>query len=83
MGLYGIGGNTYPTETTNYLRLGKDTVKVQGMSAYEVAVKNGYTGTEAEWLVSLSWQDGSWVGTQAEYDALGTYDDNIMYFIIG
>lgn len=27
---------------------------VQGMSAYQVAVKNGYIGTEAEWVVSLS-----------------------------
>src|SRR5690606_17143136 len=25
----------------------------QGLSAYEVAVSNGYTGTESEWLASL------------------------------
>jgi len=24
-----------------------------------------------------------WVGTQAEYDAIGTYDDNTLYFIKG
>lgn len=27
---------------------------LQGLSAYEVAVKNGFEGTEAEWLLSLS-----------------------------
>ncbi len=27
--------------------------RVQGLSAYEVAVKNGYEGTEQEWLASL------------------------------
>lgn len=27
--------------------------KVVGKSAYEVAVANGYTGTEAEWLKTL------------------------------
>jgi len=24
-----------------------------------------------------------WVGTQAQYDALGTYDTNTLYFITG
>ncbi|MCD8193629.1 MAG: hypothetical protein LUD74_03595 [Tannerellaceae bacterium] len=27
---------------------------IYGPSAYEVAVRNGYTGTEAEWVASLS-----------------------------
>ncbi len=30
-----------------------------GLSAYELAVKNGFTGTEAEWLSSLKGADGS------------------------
>ena len=30
----------------------------QGFSAYEVAVKNGFTGTEAEWLATLKGQKG-------------------------
>lgn len=29
-----------------------------GLSAYEVAVKNGFVGTEAEWLASLKGEDG-------------------------
>ena len=30
----------------------------QGLSAYEIAVKNGFVGTEEEWLVSLQAQGG-------------------------
>ena len=30
----------------------------KGYSAYEVAVKNGYTGTEAEWLETLKGEKG-------------------------
>lgn len=32
--------------------------RVQGLSAYEIAVKNGFTGTEEEWLQSLNGKDG-------------------------
>ena len=34
-----------------------------GESAYEVAVKNGFEGTEAEWLESLHGESGVYVGT--------------------
>lgn len=30
-----------------------------GLSAYEIAVQNGFTGTESEWLESLNGQDGA------------------------
>lgn len=36
-----------------------------GISAYQVAVKNGYTGSEQQWLQSLHGQDGS-NGTDGE-----------------
>lgn len=36
---------------------GKDGAN--GKSAYQIAVDNGYTGTEAEWLASLKGQDGA------------------------
>jgi hypothetical protein len=32
---------------------------IPGKSAYEVAVKNGFKGTEAEWLESLKGADGA------------------------
>ena len=31
---------------------------VRGFSAYEIAVQNGYQGTEAEWLESLKGEPG-------------------------
>jgi len=34
---------------------------IKGKSAYEIAVDNGYSGTEAEWLESLKGKDG--IGT--------------------
>ncbi|WP_421877528.1 hypothetical protein [Marinoscillum sp.] len=44
-----------------------------GASAYEVAVSNGFTGTEAEWLVSLNGTDGTdgAQGLQGETGATG------------
>lgn len=34
----------------------------QGKSAYEIAVENGFVGTEAEWLESLKGKDGEYAG---------------------
>ena len=31
---------------------------LKGLSAYEIAVKSGYTGTEEEWLASLQGESG-------------------------
>ena len=33
--------------------------EASGKSAYEIAVENGFEGTEAEWLESLKGQNGS------------------------
>ena len=79
MSLYGDTGFRAPYPN---LRLGPWVYKIKGISAYEVAVENGYEGTEEEWIESLSWTAGSWTGTQAEYDALGEYDDDTIYFIV-
>ncbi len=35
-----------------------DLGRVQGLSAYEVTVENGFTGTEEEWLESLKGENG-------------------------
>ena len=35
-----------------------DLGRVQGLSAYEIAVDNGFDGTEQEWLQSLKGQQG-------------------------
>lgn len=43
-----------------------------GKSAYEVAVDNGFVGTEAEWLASLKGDPGAdgadGFGTEAQYN---------------
>jgi hypothetical protein len=55
----------------------------QGDSAYQVAVNNGFIGTEAEWLV---WMKGWQVCTQAEHDAWradGSLIADRIYIIIG
>ena len=49
----------------------------EGKSAYQVAVDNGYKGTEQEWLASLNGKsayqvavEGGYTGTEAEYNEL-------------
>lgn len=45
-----------------------------GLSAYEIAVKNGFVGTESEWLVSLKGADGA-KGTQGIQGIQGAKGD--------
>lgn len=71
------------------LKKAKDSGEFDGESAYEVAVRNGFIGTEEEWLASLVGADGKtpyirdsywWIGNintgvKAEgEDALSGYD---------
>jgi hypothetical protein len=39
-----------------------------------------WSDTATQWVPQPVW--GSWSGTQAEYDALGVYDDNVLYAVI-
>lgn len=67
---------------------------LQGLSSYEVAVANGFTGTEAEWLASLKGETGATPnisigdvttgqpGTNAEASVSGTPENPVMDFII-
>lgn len=65
-------------------------VVAYGMSAYKLAVENGYEGTEEEWLESLRAElktiDGTplkiFVGTKAEYKALSEEEKQIVFAII-
>ena len=46
--------------------------KWRGYSAYEVAVQNGFKGTESEWLASLNGRDGGVATVNGVgHDALG------------
>lgn len=42
---------------------------IDGKSAYEVAVDNGFVGTEEEWLASLIGPSGVYIGTDPDTDA--------------
>lgn len=61
----------------------------QGDSAYQVAVKNGFVGTEKQWLATLKGPQGDLgpgspfvIITQAEYDALpAPRPTNVLYVI--
>lgn len=48
---------TYDDFTTSQLEALKGAKGDKGKSAYEIAVDNGYEGTEAEWLASLEGDD--------------------------
>ena len=67
-----------------------------GLSAYQIAVNNGYMGTEKSWLESLKGKDGSngiavnennnlqvriWIGTQSEYDLITEKIQDVLYLI--
>lgn len=52
-----------------------------GLSAYEIAVGNGYVGSEAEWINSLK---ATWVALTAEELAeLEVRDSSTLYLEIG
>jgi hypothetical protein len=48
-----ISQNVIRTVTTIALLGEKGKAGIQGDSAYQIAVENGFVGTEAEWLLSL------------------------------
>jgi hypothetical protein len=56
-----------------------------GASAYQIAVNNGFPGTEAQWLSQWVTSDGSITNvvglTQAAYDALAVKDPSTLYVI--
>lgn len=52
-----IGNGTDSWNDLSYLQ-GSGGVGEDGLSAYQIAVNNGFTGTEQEWLISLQGADG-------------------------
>ena len=60
---YTFGSNTYRDVGSAFVavdgrRNKLESQGVQGDSAYEVAVNNGFKGTETEWLTSLKGEQG-------------------------
>lgn len=61
-----------------------------GQSAYDIAVKNGFIGTEAEWLESLKGDNGSSFDVKQVYESLvkdgtfsGTYEEFLREYLSG
>ena len=52
-GIFSPEFSTHDSEYKEFMFYTKDILKVQGLSAYQSAVKNGYTGTEEEWVQSI------------------------------
>lgn len=51
-----------------------DIPTLRGESAYEVAVRNGYTGTEAEWIESMSFANSDVLKKLGDSNGSLTYD---------
>ena len=51
--------------------------RVVGYSAYEVAVQNGFVGTEEEWLASLKGETGNTGPTGADGDDGTTFTPSV------
>ena len=47
-----------------------------------LAGKSDTTHTHSDILAAVNSKWGMWTGTQAEYDALGTYNDNTLYVVV-
>ncbi|WBF82101.1 putative tail fiber protein [Mammaliicoccus virus vB_MscM-PMS2] len=57
-GIFSPEFSTHDSEYKEFMFYTKDILKVQGLSAYQTAVKNGYTGTEEEWVQSIKGDKG-------------------------
>ena len=77
--IYGMQGGQTVRVTPELLEsVGIDGIN--GKSAYQVAVENGFVGTPAQWLDSLRARHV--VMTEEEFAALTVKDEDILYLII-
>ena len=55
-----------------------DIPALQGESAYDIAVRNGYTGTEAEWIESMSFANSDVLNKLGDSNGSLTYDGKVV-----
>jgi len=74
-------GGSMATAETAYRA---ETAQVLAESARDVALvaRNGAEAARDEAVVAADSMVTIWKGTQAAYDALGSYDDNTLYLVI-
>ena len=59
-------------------------METQGKSAYDIAVENGFVGTEAEWLESLKGEDGKSLHIMDIYNSAierGEFQGTLLEFV--
>ena len=61
------------------IKINGKTYKIEGKSAYEIAVEHGFVGTEEEWLESLKGESGVWVEEEKVVDVPLTYGNDGYY----
>ena len=77
--IYGMqGGQTVRVPPALLESIGIDGIN--GKSAYQVAIDNGFVGTQAQWLNSLIGKHT--VMTEAEFAALPVKNEDVIYLII-
>lgn len=69
--------STHDSEYKEFMFYAKDILKVQGLSAYQTAVKNGYTGTEEEWVQSIKGEPGVNADPNQVKELLEPYAENV------
>lgn len=77
--IFNIDGHTwsFPNPKDGYSSGTGGSSGKDGLSAYEVAVANGFSGTEAEWLESLKGKDGK--DGKDGTNASGSIENSILY----
>lgn len=71
-------------EKITKIKINGEEYEIAGESAYDIAVKNGFEGTEAEWLTSLKGDDGGYVFVSGEWvfnEVLNKQRNDVKYDI--
>ena len=67
---------TLYTLLKTYVKHTIETSEIQGKNAYEIAVDNGFQGTEQEWLLSLQ-GESPYIGENGNW-FVGTLDTGVV-----
>lgn len=88
---YGVNFNVFPSEETAEIESTDEftlleTAIAQAKNAYQIAIENGFVGTESEWLESLNGKDYVLTNTDKAEIAnivINEYDSSLMAILGG